>query len=98
MIRPRREAKRRRIIMARPALLMTGRMMPMIERQLDEVFEVHRLSKPADLEAVLTRHGEVIEAICTGGHTGLKTDAQLMSRLPKLRIIGNFGVGYDSVD
>lgn len=84
--------------MARPALLMTGRMMPMIERQLDEVFEMHRLSKPADLEAVLTRHGEVIEAICTGGHTGVKTDARLISRLPKLKIIGNFGVGYDSVD
>lgn len=84
--------------MARPALLMTGPMMSMIERQLDEAFEVHRLSKPADLEAVLAKHGEVIEAICTGGHTGVKTDARLMSRLPKLRIVGNFGVGYDSVE
>src|SRR5690606_1362895 len=38
------------------------------------------------------------EAICTGGHTGVKVDDALMARLPKLRIVGNFGVGYDSVD
>ena len=37
-------------------------------------------------------------AITTGGHTGVKTDAALMARLPKLKVIGNFGVGYDSID
>ncbi len=39
-----------------------------------------------------------IEAITTGGHTGVKTDAALMARFPKLKIVGNFGVGYDSID
>ncbi|HEX7075845.1 MAG TPA: 2-hydroxyacid dehydrogenase [Hyphomicrobiaceae bacterium] len=84
--------------MARPALLMTGHMMALIEEQLDQTFDVHRLKEPADLEAVVARVGESIEAICTGGHTGVKVDDALMGRLPKLRIIGNFGVGYDSVD
>lgn len=84
--------------MARPALLMTGHMMPLIEEQLDQAFEVHRLNQPADLEAVLASKGGSIEAVCTGGHTGVKTDAALIGQLPKLRIIGNFGVGYDSVD
>ncbi|MGB3717941.1 MAG: 2-hydroxyacid dehydrogenase [Proteobacteria bacterium] len=84
--------------MAKPALLMTGRMMPLIEEQLDQIFDVHRLKQPADLESALAAKGDVFEAICTGAFTGVKVDDALMARLPKLRIIGNFGVGYDSVD
>lgn len=84
--------------MARPALLMTGSMMPLIEEQLQQAFDVHRLAKPADLEATLAKVGESVEAICTSGHTGVKVDDALMARLPKLKIVGNFGVGYDSVD
>ena len=37
-------------------------------------------------------------AICTGSHTGVKTDAAMMARFPNLKIIGNFGVGYDTID
>ena len=84
--------------MARPALLMTGPMMPLIEEQLDHAFQVHRLHKAADREALIRSTAGTIEAICTGGHTGVKVDDALMARLPKLRIVGNFGVGYDSVD
>ena len=84
--------------MSRPALLMTGPMMTLIEEQLDQTFDVHRLKEPADLESVVASVGESLEAICTGGHTGVKVTDALMGRLPKLRIIGNFGVGYDSVD
>lgn len=84
--------------MARPALLMTGPMMPLIEEQLDQAFQVHRLHKAADREAMINSAAETIEAICTGGHTGVKVNGALMDRLPKLRIVGNFGVGYDSVD
>lgn len=84
--------------MARPALLMTGPMMPLIEEQLQQAFELHQLAQPDELEATLAKAGESIEAICTGGHTGVKVDDALMASLPKLRIVGNFGVGYDSVD
>ncbi len=84
--------------MARPALLMTGPMMPLIEEQLDAAFEVHRLHEAEDRDALICSKGETIEAICTGGHTGVKVNDELMARLPKLRIVGNFGVGYDSVD
>ena len=84
--------------MTKPALLMTGPMMPLITDQLDEAFEVHRLHDAADPEALLADAGPKIEAVCTGGHTGVMTDGALMSRLPMLRIIGNFGVGYDTVD
>jgi lactate dehydrogenase-like 2-hydroxyacid dehydrogenase len=84
--------------MSKPALLQTGPMMPLIERQLLETFEVHKAATPAGMEDALARASSRIEAICTGGHTGVKTDAALIARLPKLKVISNFGVGYDSVD
>ena len=84
--------------MTKPALLMTGPMLPLIEDQLEHAFKVHRLSPGADREPQLAAIAPEIRAICTGGHTGVKTDAALIGRLPNLKIIGNFGVGYDSVD
>ncbi len=84
--------------MSKPALLQTGPMMPLIERQLLEAFEVHKAATPAGMEEALAKAGSRIEAVCTGGHTGVATDAALIARLPKLKVIGNFGVGYDSID
>jgi lactate dehydrogenase-like 2-hydroxyacid dehydrogenase len=84
--------------MPKPDLLMTGPMMPLIADGLDKVFTVHRLHEASDREALLKKVAPSICAICTGGHTGVKTDDALMARLPGLKVIGNFGVGYDSVD
>src|SRR5262245_14474043 len=84
--------------MPKPDLLMTGPMMPLIADGLDKVFTVHRLHEADDREALLNKVAPAIRAICTGGHTGVKTDEALMARLPALKIVGNFGVGYDSVD
>ena len=84
--------------MPKPALLTTGPMMSLIEEGIDKAFVVHRLQQASDGEALLRKVGPDIRAICTGSHTGVKTDAAMMAHCPKLRIIGNFGVGYDSVD
>jgi len=84
--------------MPKPDLLMTGPMMPLIADGLDKVFTVHRLHEAGDREALLKKVAPAICAICTGGHTGVKTDDALMARLPGLKVVGNFGVGYDSVD
>src|SRR5262245_45990690 len=84
--------------MAKPALLMTGPMMPLIANGCDAAFTVHRLWEASDREALLKKVAPEIRAICTGGHTGVKTDDALMGRFPSLKIVGNFGVGYDSVD
>jgi lactate dehydrogenase-like 2-hydroxyacid dehydrogenase len=84
--------------MTKPALLQTGSMMPMIEAGTAKTFAVHRLADHTDRAAFLAKHGGEIVAISTGGHTGVKVDADLMAKLPKLRIVANFGVGYDSVD
>lgn len=84
--------------MAKPDLLMNGPMMPLITDGLEKVFTVHRLHEASDREALIAKVAPNLGAICTGGHTGVKTDDAYMARFPKLKIVGNFGVGYDSVD
>ncbi len=84
--------------MPKPGLLNTGPMMDLIERGVAEDFEVHRLHLARDREVLLARIAPNVRAICTGSHTGVRTDAALMARLPNLKIIGNFGVGYDTID
>jgi lactate dehydrogenase-like 2-hydroxyacid dehydrogenase len=84
--------------MSKPALLSTGPMMALITDQIEAAFDVHWMHKTPDVDALIRDVGPRIEAVCTGAHTGVKTDRALMQRLPKLKIIGNFGVGYDSVE
>jgi lactate dehydrogenase-like 2-hydroxyacid dehydrogenase len=73
-------------------------MMSLIEEGIEKAFVVHRLHQAADREALLKKIAPDVRAICTGSHTGVKTDAALMARFPNLKIIGNFGVGYDTID
>jgi len=84
--------------MPKPTLLSTGAMMSLIEEGIDKSFTVHRLHEASDREALLAKIAPDVRAICTGGHTGVKTDAALMARFPGLKVIGNFGVGYDSIE
>ncbi|RTL64605.1 MAG: 2-hydroxyacid dehydrogenase, partial [Hyphomicrobiales bacterium] len=71
----------------KPALLLTGPMMPLIEDGVAAAFTVHRLHQAPDREAFLKGIAGDIEAICTGGHTGVKTDKALIERCPKLKVI-----------
>jgi lactate dehydrogenase-like 2-hydroxyacid dehydrogenase len=84
--------------MAKPPLLSTGPMMPLMVERLESAFEVHWLHKIPDVDAFLAQDGARIEAVCTGAHTGVKTDAAMLAQLPALKVIGNYGVGYDSID
>ena len=65
--------------------------------QLEDAFEVHRYYKASDKDAMLADVGDKIEFVGCGGH-GIRIDAALIDKLPKARIIANFGVGYDMVD
>jgi lactate dehydrogenase-like 2-hydroxyacid dehydrogenase len=80
----------------KPDLILTGPMMPLIEEQADQLFAVHRLAKAKDRNALIAEIAPRIRAIATAGH--FPVDAALMEKLPKLEIVANFGVGYDSVD
>ncbi|WP_332118942.1 2-hydroxyacid dehydrogenase [Azorhizobium caulinodans] len=79
---------------ARPKLLLTGPIMEtVVERQLAEKFTV---LGPEGLDAVIASEAGEIRGLATKGK--LKVDGAFMDRLPKLEIISNFGVGYDTVD
>ncbi len=69
----------------------TGRMLD----RLGAVFTVHH-APPGDLDAIVSAHGDDIAYLLSNGHGGVS--AALMGRLPKLRIVSNYGVGYDSID
>ncbi|HEY1247278.1 MAG TPA: 2-hydroxyacid dehydrogenase [Hyphomicrobiaceae bacterium] len=84
--------------MAKPALLMTGEMMPLVMQGCEAAFEVHRYWEAADRDAYLKQVGPSVQAICTGTFTGVKTTDAMMACCPNLKIVSNFGVGYDSVD
>ena len=84
--------------MSKPAILSTGPMMSLMVDRLEDAFEVHWLHKIADVSTFLTQQGPRIEGVCTGAHTGVKTNAAMMDRMPNLKVIGNYGVGYDSID
>jgi lactate dehydrogenase-like 2-hydroxyacid dehydrogenase len=77
-------------------LLQTGPVPPFVEEQLDQLFFVRKLHKAADREAFLGEVSPNVRAIVSFG--ALPITGSLMQKMPKLEIVGNFGVGYDSVD
>ncbi len=84
--------------MSKPVLLSTGYMMPLVVDQLEAVFEAHWLHKAPDAGKLIAEIGPRVEAICTGAHTAVRTTEAMMAAMPRLKVIGNFGVGYDSID
>jgi lactate dehydrogenase-like 2-hydroxyacid dehydrogenase len=58
---------------------------------------LHRLWLEPDPDGTLTRLAPKIKAVAATSHNAV-VDAALMSRLPNLQIVVNYGVGYDHVD
>lgn len=82
--------------MDKPHLLMNGPLMPMIQEALPNRFTVHRWWEAADREAFLARVAPDVVAIAAANTS--PSDDALMARLPKLKLISSFGVGYDAID
>ena len=78
----------------KPKVLQYGRLMPSLEKQLDQTFAMHRLADEADPRAFLAAHGPEFVGLATGGFA----DAALIEALPSLRVISSFGVGVDRID
>jgi lactate dehydrogenase-like 2-hydroxyacid dehydrogenase len=74
-------------------ILQTQKLLDSCEKALAERYTIHTLHEAADKEALLARVGGTVRGIA-GGSVG----PELMDKLPKLEIIANFGVGYDSID
>lgn len=71
--------------------------LPVVTDGLSAHLKVHKLYEAADPEAELERIGPSIRAVVSGSGVP-KVDARLMKRLPNLKIVSNYGVGYDTVD
>lgn len=83
-------------MMAAPIkILSLGALQASVEDALARRFEVFR-EAALPLEPFFATHGPEIAAIATRGR--VPVTAALIARLPKLEIIANFGVGYDSID
>lgn len=77
-------------------LLQTGPIPPFIEPKFDENFIVHKMHKASDPAAFLKDVAPKIRGVATFG--AIPITADFMQKLPKLEIVANMGVGYDSVD
>lgn len=82
--------------MTKPGVLVAGELPAWDLEALAERFDVHLYYAAEDKAAMLARHRDTIRAIATKGEVG--ADAALMDALPKLEIIGCYGVGYDLID
>ncbi|HEX4764900.1 MAG TPA: 2-hydroxyacid dehydrogenase [Lichenihabitans sp.] len=71
-------------------------MAPIVIEGIEKALPLIKLWDAEDPDRALTRLAPDIRAIATGGHSAI--DGPFMSRFPKLEIVANFGVGYDSVD
>lgn len=74
-------------------VLITQKLLQSCEDAIDAKYNVHRLYDHGDPAALLRDIGPNIKAIAGG-----RVDLALMDKLPKLGLISNFGVGYDSID
>ncbi|WP_102142225.1 2-hydroxyacid dehydrogenase [Mycobacterium hubeiense] len=79
------------------SVLQVGPLKPSLAETLRSAYAAHVLSDDvAEREAFLAVHADEITVAVTSGRTGV--DAALMSALPRLGAVINFGVGYDTTD
>lgn len=80
----------------KPRLLQIGRLLPSLEKTLLDEFDTHSLWRETDPSAYLKAHGKEFVGVVTSAKFG--ADAALMAALPALKVIANFGVGYETID
>jgi lactate dehydrogenase-like 2-hydroxyacid dehydrogenase len=80
----------------RPVLLVLGHLPAPYDARLRERFTCHEAIVAADVALILADHAQEIEAIALINELGV--DGKLIAALPALRMIANFGAGYDDID
>lgn len=71
-------------------------LIPAINDELASLYHVHKYFEIADQAAWLREHGPSIQAVITGGHTGISR--AMLEQLPALKVVAINGVGTDAVD
>src|SRR3954453_723913 len=77
-------------------VLMLSPMMPLIMEGIGQAFNLHKAWEAPDRDALIAELAPRIRGLAPGSH--YHVDGALMDKLPKLEIIANFGVGYDTID
>ena len=84
------QAMKQQILQLNPILI------PRVNEHLANTYTVHKLFEMENPQAWLQTHGTQIEAVITGGHTGISRD--MLAQLPALKVVAINGVGTDAVD
>jgi lactate dehydrogenase-like 2-hydroxyacid dehydrogenase len=71
-------------------------LVPAINEQLAALYTVHKFFELPDAQGWLREHGRSVDAVITGGHTGISR--AMLEQLPSLKIVAVNGVGTDAVD
>ena len=82
--------------MTRHRLLQISPITPPADARLAKDYDVVPLWKEADPMAYLTAHGAEFEAAAI--HMRFACTAEMLAKMPKLRVLANYGVGYDKID
>jgi hydroxypyruvate reductase len=77
-------------------LLITGPMYPPTLEELERTYDAHRLWTATDRETMIASLAERVTAVASSNPRGI--DAATIAKLPKLKVISHFGVGYETVD
>ena len=71
-------------------------LIPVVNEELAALYQVHRFYEIDDPAAWLAQHGGGIDAVITGGHTGVSR--AVLEQLPAVKVVCVNGVGTDAVD
>jgi lactate dehydrogenase-like 2-hydroxyacid dehydrogenase len=82
--------------MSKPEIIEMVEVHPGTTAELEESYVVHKLWLADDADAFVARVAGAVRGIATNGIAGTKGVA--LADLPKLEIVGVFGVGVDAVD
>jgi hydroxypyruvate reductase len=77
-------------------LLITGPMYPPTLAELESTYTAHRLWTAENKDALIASVADRITAVASSNPRGI--DAATIGKLPKLKVISHFGVGYETVD
>ena len=79
-----------RVLQLNPILI------PAINDKLTSLYAVDKYFEIADRETWLREHGASVDAVITGGHTGISR--AMLEQMPGVKVVAVNGVGTDAVD
>jgi lactate dehydrogenase-like 2-hydroxyacid dehydrogenase len=80
----------------KPDLLITGPMYPPTLAELEQTYTAHRYWTAPDKDALLASLADKVTAVASSNSGGI--NGAMIAKLPKIKVISHFGVGYDTVD